>query len=93
MVVLDTTIVHIALPHIQGALEFTTAQLSWVVNAYTLTFGGLLLLGGRAGDILGRRRVFVFGVLLFTFASLLCGVAQEPCRCSRPARSTASAAP
>jgi EmrB/QacA subfamily drug resistance transporter len=78
MVVLDTTIVNIALPHIQGALEFTTAQLSWVVNAYTLTFGGLLLLGGRAGDILGRRRVFVFGVLLFTFASLLCGVAQEP---------------
>lgn len=78
MVVLDTTIVNIALPHIQGALEFTTTQLSWVVNAYTLTFGGLLLLGGRAGDILGRRRVFVFGVLLFTFASLLCGVAQEP---------------
>ncbi|MET7616685.1 MFS transporter [Streptomyces sp. NPDC005408] len=78
MVVLDTTIVNIALPHIQGTLEFTTTQLSWVVNAYTLTFGGLLLLGGRAGDILGRRRVFVFGVLLFTFASLLCGVAQEP---------------
>ncbi|MGW6461849.1 MFS transporter [Streptomyces sp. NPDC055078] len=78
MVVLDTTIVNIALPHIQGALEFTTTQLSWVINAYTLTFGGLLLLGGRAGDILGRRRVFVFGVLLFTFASLLCGIAQEP---------------
>ncbi|MFF0449281.1 MFS transporter [Streptomyces sp. NPDC004609] len=78
MVVLDTTIVNIALPHIQGALEFTTTQLSWVVNAYTLTFGGLLLLGGRAGDILGRRRVFIFGVLLFTFASLLCGIAQEP---------------
>ncbi|MFP1629179.1 MFS transporter [Streptomyces sp. 5K101] len=78
MVVLDTTIVNIALPHIQGALEFTTTQLSWVVNAYTLTFGGLLLLGGRAGDILGRRRVFVFGVLLFTAASLLCGIAQEP---------------
>ncbi|MEV0094443.1 MFS transporter [Streptomyces sp. NPDC050738] len=78
MVVLDTTIVNIALPHIQGALDFTTTQLSWVVNAYTLTFGGLLLLGGRAGDILGRRRVFVFGVLLFTFASLICGIAQEP---------------
>ncbi|WP_375256575.1 MFS transporter [Streptomyces sp. PKU-EA00015] len=78
MVVLDTTIVNIALPHIQGALEFTTTQLSWVVNAYTLTFGGLLLLGGRAGDILGRRRVFVSGVLLFTVASLLCGIAQEP---------------
>lgn len=78
MVVLDTTIVNIALPHIQGALGFTTTQLSWVVNAYTLTFGGLLLLGGRAGDVLGRRRVFISGVLLFTFASLLCGIAQEP---------------
>ncbi|WP_274563098.1 MFS transporter [Streptomyces spiramyceticus] len=78
MVVLDTTIVNIALPHIQTALSFSTTDLSWVINAYTLTFGGLLLLGGRAGDILGRRRVFVFGVLLFTFASLLCGIAQEP---------------
>ncbi|GAA3376523.1 MFS transporter [Streptomyces sannanensis] len=78
MVVLDTTIVNIALPHIQEALSFTTTQLSWVVNAYTLAFGGLLLLGGRAGDILGRRRVFITGVLLFTAASLLCGIAQEP---------------
>ncbi|MGW3403240.1 MFS transporter [Streptomyces zhihengii] len=78
MVVLDSTIVNIALPHIQGALDFTTTQLSWVINAYTLTFGGLLLLGGRAGDILGRRRVFVSGVVLFTVASLLCGIAQEP---------------
>lgn len=78
MVVLDSTIVNIALPHIQGALDFTTTQLSWVINAYTLTFGGLLLLGGRAGDILGRRRVFVSGVVLFTIASLLCGIAQEP---------------
>src|SRR5688572_25284300 len=65
MVVLDITIVNIALPHIQTSLGFSTTSLSWVVNAYTLTFGGLLLLGGRAGDILGRRRVFVFGVLLF----------------------------
>lgn len=76
MVVLDITIVNIALPHIQSALDFSTTSLSWVVNAYTLTFGGLLLLGGRAGDILGRRRVFIFGVLLFGAASLLCGVAQ-----------------
>ncbi|MFF8277162.1 MFS transporter [Streptomyces lateritius] len=76
MVVLDITIVNIALPHIQSSLEFSTTSLSWVVNAYTLTFGGLLLLGGRAGDILGRRRVFVFGVLLFGLASLFCGVAQ-----------------
>lgn len=77
MVVLDITIVNIALPHIQTSLGFSTESLSWVVNAYTLTFGGLLLLGGRLGDILGRRRVFVFGVLLFVFASLLGGLSQE----------------
>jgi len=75
MVVLDATIVNIALPHIQVALGFSTTSLSWVLNAYTLTFGGLLLLGGRAGDILGRRRVFIFGILLFAFASLLGGFA------------------
>lgn len=78
MVVLDATIVNIALPHIQAALEFSTTDLTWVVSAYTLTFGGLLLLGARAGDILGRRRVFITGILLFTFASLLGGLAQEP---------------
>lgn len=78
MVVLDATIVNIALPHIQDALKFSTTDLTWVVSAYTLTFGGLLLLGGRAGDILGRRRVFTTGILLFTFASLLGGFAQEP---------------
>ncbi|WP_035846149.1 MFS transporter [Kitasatospora azatica] len=77
MVVLDATIVNIALPHIQDALKFSTTNLSWVINAYTLTFGGLLLLGGRAGDILGRRRVFIAGVLLFGFASLLGGFAQN----------------
>ncbi|MFJ6784831.1 MFS transporter [Streptomyces yangpuensis] len=78
MVVLDATIVNIALPHIQTALAFSTTDLSWVLSAYTLTFGGLLLLGGRAGDILGRRRVFLAGILLFTLASLLGGFAQEP---------------
>ncbi|CAM5464615.1 Putative multidrug resistance protein MdtD [Streptomyces glaucescens] len=78
MVVLDATIVNIALPHIQDALAFSTTDLTWVVSAYTLTFGGLLLLGARAGDILGRRRVFLTGILLFTFASLLGGFAQEP---------------
>ncbi|MET7369717.1 MFS transporter [Streptomyces sp. NPDC005566] len=78
MVVLDATIVNIALPHIQDALSFSTTDLSWVLSAYTLTFGGLLLLGGRAGDILGRRRVFMAGILLFTLASLLGGLAQEP---------------
>jgi EmrB/QacA subfamily drug resistance transporter len=75
MVVLDVTIVNIALPQIQRSLGFATTDLSWVLNAYTLTFGGLLLLGGRAGDILGRRRVFVAGILLFTLASLLGGLA------------------
>ncbi|MEV7508314.1 MFS transporter [Streptomyces sp. NPDC090085] len=77
MVVLDITIVNIALPHIQSALDFSTESLSWVVNAYTLAFGGLLLLGGRTGDILGRKRVFIFGVLLFGLASLLGGLAQS----------------
>ncbi|MFG2970628.1 MFS transporter [Streptomyces sp. NPDC048288] len=78
MVVLDATIVNIALPHIQEALDFSTTDLTWVVSAYTLTFGGLLLLGARAGDILGRRRVFLTGILLFTVASFLGGLAQEP---------------
>src|SRR5450432_4866891 len=75
MVVLDATIVNVALPTIQTALKFSYTNLTWVLNAYTLTFGGLLLLGGRAGDILGRRRVFVFGIALFTFAAFLGGLA------------------
>jgi EmrB/QacA subfamily drug resistance transporter len=75
MVVLDATIVNIALPQMQQALSFSTTSLSWVLNAYTLTFGGLLLLGGRAGDILGRRRVFVSGIVLFTLASFIGGLA------------------
>src|SRR6266540_3615503 len=75
MVVLDATIVNVALPHIQTALGFSGTGLEWVVNAYALTFGGLLLLGGRAGDILGRRRVFIAGIILFSLASLLGGFA------------------
>src|SRR6266571_5003359 len=75
MVVLDATIVNVALPHVQGALGFSGSGLEWVVNAYALTFGGLLLLGGRAGDILGRRRVFIAGIALFTLASFLGGLA------------------
>src|SRR5260370_26395995 len=75
MVVLDATIVNVALPDIQPALGFSGSGLEWVVNAYALTFGGLLLLGGRAGDILGRRRVFIAGVILFSAASLLGGFA------------------
>jgi EmrB/QacA subfamily drug resistance transporter len=78
MVVLDATIVNIALHDIKGALGFSSAGLSWVVNAYTLTFGGLLLLGARAGDILGRRRVFLAGIALFTLASLVGGFARNP---------------
>jgi EmrB/QacA subfamily drug resistance transporter len=76
MVVLDGTIVNIALPHIQKDLGFSQADLAWVVNAYTLAFGGLLLLGGRAGDILGRRKVFMTGVVVFAVASLFGGIAQ-----------------
>ncbi len=75
MVVLDATIVNVALPHIQHSLGFSGSGLEWVVNAYALTFGGLLLLGGRAGDILGRRRVFIVGIILFSLASLLGGFA------------------
>jgi EmrB/QacA subfamily drug resistance transporter len=75
MVVLDATIVNVALPDIQSALRFSPANLSWVLNAYTLTFGGLLLLGARAGDILGRRRTFLAGIAIFTLASLLGGFA------------------
>ena len=75
MVVLDATIVNVALPDIAKALGFSGTSLEWVVNAYALTFGGLLLLGGRAGDILGRRRVFIAGIILFSLASLLGGFA------------------
>ena len=75
MVVLDATIVNVALPDIQHALGFSGSGLEWVVNAYALTFGGLLLLGGRAGDVLGRRRVFIAGIILFSVASLLGGFA------------------
>ena len=75
MIVLDGTIVNVALPTIQDSLGFSGAGLSWVVNAYLLTFGGFLLLGGRAGDLFGRRRVFMIGLVLFTLASLVCGLA------------------
>jgi EmrB/QacA subfamily drug resistance transporter len=75
MIILDLTVVNIALPSIAQGLHFSEPSLSWVLNAYTLTFGGLLLLGGRAGDILGRRRVFIAGIALFTAASLAGGLA------------------
>src|ERR1700752_721578 len=74
MIVLDATIVNVALPSIQKELGFSETSLAWVVNAYLLTFGGFLLLGGRLGDLYGHRRLFVAGITLFTAASLLCGV-------------------
>src|SRR5271154_7497601 len=75
MIILDATVVNIALPHIQNGLHFSSTSLSWVMNAYILTFGGLLLLGGRAGDILGRRPMSIGGLTIFTLASLAGGLA------------------
>jgi EmrB/QacA subfamily drug resistance transporter len=74
MIVLDTTIVNVALPSIQSDLGFSETSLAWVVNAYLLTFGGFLLLGGRLGDLYGHRRLFLIGITLFTLASLACGI-------------------
>jgi EmrB/QacA subfamily drug resistance transporter len=76
MIVLDTTIVNVALPSIRTDLGFTETSLVWVVNAYLLTFSGFLLLGGRLGDLFGHRRIFLAGIVVFTLASLLCGIAQ-----------------
>jgi EmrB/QacA subfamily drug resistance transporter len=76
MIVLDATVVNVALPTIQDDLRFSTSSLAWVVNAYLIAFGGLLLLAGRIGDLMGRRRVFLAGLAVFTTASLLCGAAQ-----------------
>ena len=77
MIVLDVTIVNVALPSIQHDLNFNQAHLSWVVNAFLISFGSLLLLAGRLGDLLGRRRVFLAGLVVFTAASLLCGIASS----------------
>src|SRR3954451_5932949 len=77
MIVLDVTVVNVALPSIQDDLGFTTSSLAWVVNAYLIAFGGLLLLAGRFGDLIGRRTVFLAGLGVFTVASLLCGAAQS----------------
>src|SRR4051812_7174314 len=77
IVILDVSVVNVALPSIRNDLGFSATGLQWVVNAYTLTFAGFLLLGGRATDILGRRRVFIGGLLLFAFASLAGGLAQS----------------
>src|SRR3954463_4856817 len=77
MIILDSTIVNVALPSIQADLGFSQSTLAWVVNGYLIAFGGLLLLSGRLGDLIGRRRVFLFGLGLFTSASLACGFASS----------------
>jgi EmrB/QacA subfamily drug resistance transporter len=77
MIVLDATVVNVALPSIQTDLHFTQSSLAWVVNAYLIAFGGLLLLAGRLGDLAGRRRVFLIGLVVFTLASLVCGLSQN----------------
>ena len=77
MIILDQTIVNVALPSIQSDLHFSQSNLAWVVNAYLIAFGGLLLLVGRLGDLIGRRRIFLVGLTVFTSASLLCGVSHD----------------
>src|ERR671914_1017282 len=77
MIVLDATIVNVALPSIQSELGFSQSDLAWVVNAYLIAFGGLLLLAGRLGDLIGQRRVFLIGLTIFTAASLACALAQS----------------
>src|SRR5215470_14510191 len=77
MIVLDATVVNVALPSIQTDLGFSQSSLAWVVNAYLIAFGGLLLLAGRLGDLISRRGVFLAGLAVFTTASLLCGLAQN----------------
>src|SRR5215216_764621 len=77
MIVLDVTVVNVALPSIQTDLGFSQSSLAWVVNAYLISFGGLLLLAGRFGDILGRKSVFLAGLAVFTVASFLCGISQS----------------
>src|SRR4051795_2961444 len=77
MIVLDATIVNVALPSMQDDLGFSQSNLAWVVNAYLIAFGGLLLLAGRLGDLLGQRRIFLIGLTVFTAASVLCGLSQS----------------
>src|SRR5664279_1878483 len=84
MMVLDATIVNVALPSIQHDLHFSQGNLTWVMNGYLITFGGFLLLAGRLGDLVGRKRVFLTGLVMFTVASVLCGLSlihiSEPTR-------------
>ena len=92
MIVLDGTVVNVALPSIQEDLGFSQSSLAWVVNAYLIAFGGLLLLAGRLGDLISRRGMFLVGLAVFTTASLVCGIAQTQEMLSRRASSRASAA-
>ena len=81
MIVIDGTIVNVALPSIQDDLGFSQSNLAWVVNAYMIPFGGLLLLAGRLGDLIGQRRIFLFGLGVFTAASVLCAMQHRCSRC------------
>ena len=93
MIILDQTIVNVALPSIQDDLGFSQSGLAWVINAYLIAFGGLLLLAGRIGDLVGPERVFMAGLGVFVGASLLCGIATSDRCWSAPASSRESAAP
>src|SRR4028119_1463889 len=77
MIVLDVTIVNVALPSIQTDLDFSQSNLAWVVNAYLIAFGGLLLLAGRIGDLIGQRKIFLIGLVVFVIASVFCATAQS----------------
>ena len=92
MIVLDVTVVNVALPSIQDDLGFSQSSLAWVVNAYLIAFGGLLLLAGRLGDLVSRRGVFLAGLGVFTVASAACGLAQRARRCSSPRASCRASA-
>ena len=92
MVVLDTTIVNVALPSIQRDLHFSQSSLTWVIDGYLITFGSLLLLAGRLGDLFGRKRVFLLGVASFVVASMLCGLSPSGASWSSPASLQGAAA-
>ena len=93
MVVLDVAIVNVALPSIQVDLGFSQENLQWVLSAYALAFGGFLLLGGRAADLVGRRRILILGAVVFTLGSLLCGLAWSDERADRLPRASRASAP
>ena len=93
MLLLDVTVVNVALPPIQHDLGFSATSLAWVVNGYTVTYGGLLMLGGRMGDLLGRRRMFMIGLAIFALASASARASPSSPACSSPAASCRARAP